>query len=271
MYVEDLVGPDTVNTMPMATLLAAGDRAEIPPRDRRRGPPAELDALADAGIDMDDVTDSCCARASTSSSSRWTSCSTASAPSARRSSPSGRPRSTPRSRRGRRAARGQARRAGRRGGRRPAHLAQGRHALGPRRPARGGQPPGVADRGRADARGARRPAGLRRGRARRWRQGRRAAGHGRLVAGPRGHPALIRRAARLAEPARARLHRRRRRAQRRDRHRPRPRAVPRLHEVGRDDRDAVAVQALLVAAAGRQRLRRHHRSGLGPGEARERQ
>ena len=35
------------------------------------------------------------------------------------------------------------------------------------------------------------------------------------------------------------------------RHRPRPRALPRLDEVRRDDRDAVAVQALLVAAAGR--------------------
>ena len=100
------------------------------------------------------------------------------------------------------------------------------------------------------------------GRARRGRQGRRPAGHGRLVAGARGHPALVRRAGRLAEPARARLHRRRRGAQRRDGHRPRPRAVPRLHEVGRDDRDAVAVQALLVAAAGRQRVRRHHRPGL---------
>ena len=36
MYVEELVGPNTVNTMPMATLLAAGDHA----RDQRAPPPA---------------------------------------------------------------------------------------------------------------------------------------------------------------------------------------------------------------------------------------
>ena len=55
-----------------------------------------------------------------------------------------------------------------------------------------------------------------------------------------------------------------------DGHRPRPRALPGLDEVRRHDRDAVAVQALLVAALGRQRVRRHHRPGLGPGEARQR-
>src|SRR3954453_8221118 len=55
-YVDGLVAPDTVNTMPMATLLAAAEKAEIP------GPTADTDAsddlqrLADAGIDLDDVT-----------------------------------------------------------------------------------------------------------------------------------------------------------------------------------------------------------------------
>jgi len=31
MYVEGLVGPETVDTMPMATLLAAGDHARVDP------------------------------------------------------------------------------------------------------------------------------------------------------------------------------------------------------------------------------------------------
>jgi transaldolase / glucose-6-phosphate isomerase len=59
-YVEELVAPQTVNTMPMATLIAAAERAEITghtgdadPAEVRRA----LDALAQAGIDMNDVTD----------------------------------------------------------------------------------------------------------------------------------------------------------------------------------------------------------------------
>ena len=54
-----LVAPDTVNTMPMPTLLAFAERGEVHGRHRRRGPgqvDAELKALADAGIDMEDVT-----------------------------------------------------------------------------------------------------------------------------------------------------------------------------------------------------------------------
>jgi transaldolase/glucose-6-phosphate isomerase len=57
MYVEDLVGPNTVNTMPMATLLAAGDHAEISGPTAREDPEPVLKALADAGIDLKDVTD----------------------------------------------------------------------------------------------------------------------------------------------------------------------------------------------------------------------
>jgi transaldolase/glucose-6-phosphate isomerase len=60
MYVEQLVAPDTVNTMPMPTLLAAAERAEI------TGPTADvgkeqverdLAELREAGLDLDDVTD----------------------------------------------------------------------------------------------------------------------------------------------------------------------------------------------------------------------
>jgi transaldolase/glucose-6-phosphate isomerase len=57
MYVEGLVAPDTVNTMPMATLLAAGDHAQIDGATADEDPTAELKALADAGIDLKDVTD----------------------------------------------------------------------------------------------------------------------------------------------------------------------------------------------------------------------
>jgi transaldolase / glucose-6-phosphate isomerase len=60
MYVEELVGPNTVNTMPMATLLATGDHAELDPTHpatANEDPAPVLKALADAGIDMVDVTD----------------------------------------------------------------------------------------------------------------------------------------------------------------------------------------------------------------------
>ena len=58
MYVDGLVAPETVNTMPMQTLFAAGEKAEIP------GATADVDEaeveaamkrLADAGIDMEQV------------------------------------------------------------------------------------------------------------------------------------------------------------------------------------------------------------------------
>ncbi|MEA2255244.1 MAG: transaldolase / glucose-6-phosphate isomerase [Solirubrobacteraceae bacterium] len=57
MYVEELLAPETVNTMPMATLLAAGDHAEVRGATADQDPSADLRALADAGIDMVDVTD----------------------------------------------------------------------------------------------------------------------------------------------------------------------------------------------------------------------
>jgi transaldolase/glucose-6-phosphate isomerase len=57
LYVDNLVGPETVNTMPMATLLAAAERGEPRPPGCDADPTADLEALAAAGIDMDDVTD----------------------------------------------------------------------------------------------------------------------------------------------------------------------------------------------------------------------
>ncbi len=55
-YVDELVAPDTVNTMPMSTLLAAAECSEIRGATADQDPSAQLDALAGAGIDMHDVT-----------------------------------------------------------------------------------------------------------------------------------------------------------------------------------------------------------------------
>ena len=57
MYVDELAGPEIVNTMPVATLEAAGDHSEATEPRVTIDPSADLKALADAGIDMGDVTD----------------------------------------------------------------------------------------------------------------------------------------------------------------------------------------------------------------------
>jgi transaldolase len=59
MYVEELIGPDTVNTMPEETIRAFQDHGRIEPTleqglDEAR---ALLDRLAEAGVDYDDVTE----------------------------------------------------------------------------------------------------------------------------------------------------------------------------------------------------------------------
>jgi len=56
-YVDDLVAPHTVNTMPMPTLLAAAEQAEVRGATADQDPSADLDALAEAGVDMKDVTE----------------------------------------------------------------------------------------------------------------------------------------------------------------------------------------------------------------------
>jgi len=57
LYVYGLVGPDTVNTMPLATLQAAAGEGEVTGATAAEDPSADLAALAEAGIDLDDVTD----------------------------------------------------------------------------------------------------------------------------------------------------------------------------------------------------------------------
>ena len=56
-YVEELVGPDTVNTMPMATLHAVADHLDVTGTTADTDPTPALDALAEAGVDMKQVTD----------------------------------------------------------------------------------------------------------------------------------------------------------------------------------------------------------------------
>ena len=57
LYVYGLVGPDTVNTMPLPTLMAARQSGEITGATAAEDPAADLDALREAGIDLGDVTD----------------------------------------------------------------------------------------------------------------------------------------------------------------------------------------------------------------------
>jgi transaldolase / glucose-6-phosphate isomerase len=56
-YVESLVAPHTVNTMPMPTILACEEQLEVTGATADQDPTADLERLAEAGIDMQDVTD----------------------------------------------------------------------------------------------------------------------------------------------------------------------------------------------------------------------
>jgi transaldolase len=59
MYVEDLIGPMTVNTMPEETIGAFQDHGKVAPTLTKGGKKARklLEALAAAGVDYDDVTE----------------------------------------------------------------------------------------------------------------------------------------------------------------------------------------------------------------------
>ena len=56
LYVWGLVAPNTVNTMPAPTLDAARNEGGVSGATAAEDPTADLQALADAGIDLDDVT-----------------------------------------------------------------------------------------------------------------------------------------------------------------------------------------------------------------------
>ncbi len=55
-YVDSLVAPDTVNTMPMPTLLACAEELEVTGATADEDPSGDLERLEAAGIDMGDVT-----------------------------------------------------------------------------------------------------------------------------------------------------------------------------------------------------------------------
>src|SRR6476659_6397093 len=57
LYVDGLIAPHTVNTMPMATLLAAADHGEVSGPTADSDPEEDLQALDAAGIDLKEVTD----------------------------------------------------------------------------------------------------------------------------------------------------------------------------------------------------------------------
>jgi transaldolase len=59
LYVEELIGPDTVNTMPEETILAFQDHGVAEPRLEQGVPDAHalMDELAAAGVDYDDLTE----------------------------------------------------------------------------------------------------------------------------------------------------------------------------------------------------------------------
>ncbi len=56
-YVDELIAPHTVNTMPLATLNAVGDHGKVGPATATIDPTAELNALQAVGIDMTAVTE----------------------------------------------------------------------------------------------------------------------------------------------------------------------------------------------------------------------
>ena len=85
LYVEELIGPDTVNTMPFETIAAFQDHGEVRETLTEGVDEAKalLDELAAAGVDYDDVTDDARdGRASRSSRTRSRRCSRASTRSA---------------------------------------------------------------------------------------------------------------------------------------------------------------------------------------------
>jgi transaldolase len=57
MYVDELVGAHTVNTMPLATLEAVADHGRISGPTAQRDPSDEIAALEKAGVDLAEVTD----------------------------------------------------------------------------------------------------------------------------------------------------------------------------------------------------------------------
>jgi transaldolase/glucose-6-phosphate isomerase len=56
-YVAELIAPHTVNTMPLQTMMAVADHGNITPGTAEQDPDEDLEALAQAGIELREVTD----------------------------------------------------------------------------------------------------------------------------------------------------------------------------------------------------------------------
>ncbi len=56
-YIDELIGPNTVNTMPLATMMAFADHGDVTGSTAERDPTPELEALSGAGIDLAEVTE----------------------------------------------------------------------------------------------------------------------------------------------------------------------------------------------------------------------
>ena len=86
IYVEELIGPDTVNTMPLETIEAFQDHGEVRGDTvldgRRRGAQKLIEQLREAGVDYDDVVETLEAEGVQKFATRSTRSSRASAPSA---------------------------------------------------------------------------------------------------------------------------------------------------------------------------------------------
>ena len=269
-YVDALVAPHTVNTMPMPTLLAAGGARRDHGRDRRPGPERRPEASSPTrGSTWTTSPTSSCARASTRSSSRSTALLDG-VEQVREAIVTGRPAtiktSIP-------------------DDLEPAIADKGREAKADNVAQRVWRKddtlwgeagaPEVADRlgwltiSEPMLEEARGPRGVRRGGEARRPDRLRAARHGRLEPGARGDQALVRPARARPAAARARLDRPRRGRGARAQGRPVEDALPGLVEVGRHGRDAVALP-LLLREDGRQRVavRCDHRPGQPAAEAR---
>jgi len=57
MYVDELVAAHTVNTMPLSTLMAVADHGNVSGPTAQRDPQQDIDALAEAGVDLAVITD----------------------------------------------------------------------------------------------------------------------------------------------------------------------------------------------------------------------
>ncbi len=206
-YVDSLVGPDTVNTMPMNTLLACAEELEVKGNTADQDPSEDLKRLADAGIDMGDVTKKLLKDGIDKFVEPFDDL-IGGIELAREGIVTGRPKTIesalPNDLEPRIIERIQTS-AGR--GRGEAGLGAGRVALGRPRRRRDRQPARLAHDQRQAARARGGPARVRRAGEGRRPRARRAARHGRLEPRPRGDPALLRRRAGRAAAARARLHR----------------------------------------------------------------